>query len=128
MRYNSFLKRIMRKHNLLREDAQLASRIVFEALKEVLLEGEEVPIPRFGTFHPRYTKPREWVQPSSGEAMILKPRVRLNFKSTRYFDKQMTLALGDAHGTEAAAQAQEDDDEADLFEAEDDDGGAEEDA
>lgn len=130
MRFNSFLKRMMRKHGILREDAKLAVDLVVETLKDVLLEGEQVLIPRLGTFHPRYTKSREWVQPSSGELMTLRPRVRLTFKSTRHFDKMMTKALGDHDGQAEQALEAEDEEgyEADDLEGEADDGGAEEDA
>lgn len=119
----------MRKHGLLREDAKLAVDLTFEALKEVLLEGESVHFPRFGTFYPRYTKPREWTQPSTGETMMLKERARLAFKTTRRFDKLMTQALGDPNGTDEQAQAYEEDleDETDFAEDEADDCGVEED-
>lgn len=113
----------MRKHGLLREDAKLAVDLTFEALKEVLLEGESVHLPRFGTFYPRYTKPREWTQPSTGETMMLKERARLAFKTTRRFDKLMTQALGDPNGTDEQAKAYEEDleDETDFAEDEGDD-------
>lgn len=111
MTYNGFIKKIMSKHYLLRDDARLATKLFLETLKEVLVSGEEVRIPKFGTFYPRYTKPRDWVQPSSGAKVEIPARVRLGFRAARCFDRQLTNTLGglDVSENQVDEEAEEND-------------------
>jgi nucleoid DNA-binding protein len=83
----------MRARSLLREDAQVIFRFAFETIRRELLTGNQVSIPKFGTFYLKVSKAREWTQPSSQEEILIPPKVRLRFRPTRFFEKQLQKAL-----------------------------------
>lgn len=93
MTYRKFVRHIMKETGLLREDAQVALRIVFDAVKQVLLTGESIPIPELGTFYPKFSKSRPWISPSTGESIMLEGRVKLRFKPSRKFEKHMNQSI-----------------------------------
>jgi len=93
MRFNEFVNRVMARYSLPRSDVRAAVKIVVETMREVLLEGDDLHLPMIGTFCPKYYNKRTWVQPSTGNQLQLPDRVRLSFRSSRRFDRQLDKNL-----------------------------------
>ena len=93
MTYKRFVRQLVKETGMLREDIHVALRIVFKGLKNALESGESVPIPMLGTFYPKFTKQRPWTSPSTGETKMLEGRVKLRFKASRRFEKQMNASI-----------------------------------
>jgi DNA-binding protein HU-beta/integration host factor subunit alpha len=54
--------------------------IVIESMADYFLEGETVLIPTFGTFEVKKKMERIMVNPSTGQRMLVPPKLVLNFK------------------------------------------------
>ena len=98
MNYKQFIKRIMDDTGLLREDAEVAGRLVFGTVRKILLTGDEVSIPVLGTLYLRTSKPRkEWKNPGTGELQKRKEGVKLKFRPSRKFENLLTNKLLNHH-------------------------------
>ena len=62
---------------------------VFEVLKEVLENGEEVKISGFGTFRVKDKSPRKGRNPQTGEGITITARSVLRFKPGQVLKKSM---------------------------------------
>lgn len=62
------------------EDTQRMVDIVIEAMGDHFLEGESLLIPNFGTFEVKKKMERIMVNPSTGQRMLVPPKLVLNFK------------------------------------------------
>ena len=62
------------------EDTQRMADIVIESMADYFLEGETVLIPTFGTFEVKKKMERIMVNPSTGQRMLVPPKLVLNFK------------------------------------------------
>ena len=62
---------------------------VFEVLKDVLENGEEVKISGFGTFRVKEKSPRKGRNPQTGEGITITARRVLSFKPSQVLKKSM---------------------------------------
>jgi integration host factor subunit alpha len=62
---------------------------VFEVLKEVLENGEEVKISGFGTFRVKEKSPRKGRNPQTGDGITITARSVLTFKPGQVLKKSM---------------------------------------
>ena len=62
------------------EDAQQMVDIVIETMGDHFLEDDSVLIPNFGTFEVKKKMERIMVNPSTGQRMLVPPKLVLNFK------------------------------------------------
>ena len=70
------------------EDAQQMVDIVIETMGDHFLEDDSVLIPNFGTFEVKKKMERIMVNPSTGQRMLVPPKLVLGFKpSTTWKDK-----------------------------------------
>lgn len=94
MNYRKFIQRIMSDTGLLREDAEVAAKLAFNTVKKILLEGEEVHIPKLGVLHLHTTNPKgDFLHPGNGETYERKQRVKLKLRSSRKFERMLTDRL-----------------------------------
>ena len=62
------------------EDAQQMVDIIIETMGDHFLEDDSVLIPNFGTFEVKKKMERIMVNPSTGQRMLVPPKLVLNFK------------------------------------------------
>jgi len=62
---------------------------VFKIIKEVLENGEEVKISRFGTFRVKEKSPRKGRNPQTGESITITARSVLTFKPSQILKQSM---------------------------------------
>ena len=62
------------------EDVQQMVDIVIETMGDHFLEDDSVLIPNFGTFEVKKKMERIMVNPSTGQRMLVPPKLVLNFK------------------------------------------------
>ena len=62
------------------EDAQQMVDIVIETMGDHFLEDDSVLVPNFGTFEVKKKMERIMVNPSTGQRMLVPPKLVLNFK------------------------------------------------
>ena len=62
------------------EDAQQMVDIVIETMGDHFLEDDSVLTPNFGTFEVKKKMERIMVNPSTGQRMLVPPKLVLNFK------------------------------------------------
>jgi len=71
------------------ENTQKLVRSVVEAMSSMFDEGENVTIPSFGTFELRNRMERIVVNPSTGQRMLVPPKIVLNFKPIASIKEKM---------------------------------------
>lgn len=67
-----------------------SSRIVnyfFDTIKDSLLAGEEIKLPKFGSFHVKERKKRIGRNPSTGQTVNIPPRTTVVFKPSKFLRK-----------------------------------------
>ena len=62
------------------EDTQQMVDLLIETMGDHFLEGDSVLIPNFGTFEVKKKMERIMVNPSTGQRMLVPPKLVLNFK------------------------------------------------
>ena len=68
------------KTDLKKKDAEAAVNAVLEAITETLVGGEKVSLVGFGTFEVKKRMERIIVNPSTGQRMLVPPKLVLSFK------------------------------------------------
>lgn len=64
------------------EEAEEATRAVFEVITDSLVEGKEVSVPSFGKFTVTDTEARTGRNPQTGEALAIAASKRVGFKAS----------------------------------------------
>ncbi len=80
MNNKDFITELAERTGYLAEDTQRMADIVIESMADYFLEGETVLIPTFGTFEVKKKMERIMVNPSTGQRMLVPPKLVLNFK------------------------------------------------
>lgn len=80
MNNKDFITELAEKTGYSAEDTQRMADIVIESMADYFLEGETVLIPTFGTFEVKKKMERIMVNPSTGQRMLVPPKLVLNFK------------------------------------------------
>ena len=77
------VERVYGKVGFTRKEAKKAVEVVFEEIKSVLSEGENVRISGFASFNLRAKKARSARNPKTGEPLVIKARKVLTFKPSK---------------------------------------------
>jgi len=80
MNNKDFITELANKTGYSVEDAQQMVDIVIETMGDHFLEDDSVLIPNFGTFEVKKKMERIMVNPSTGQRMLVPPKLVLNFK------------------------------------------------
>lgn len=80
MNNKDFITELAERTGYSAEDTQRMADIVIESMADYFLEGENVLIPTFGTFEVKKKMERIMVNPSTGQRMLVPPKLVLNFK------------------------------------------------
>jgi DNA-binding protein HU-beta/integration host factor subunit alpha len=75
-----FITILAEKSGYSAEDTQRMVDIVIEAMADYFQEDDAVLIPTFGTFEVKKKMERVMVNPSTGQRMLVPPKLVLNFK------------------------------------------------
>lgn len=80
MNNKDFITELANKSGYSAEDVQQMVDIVIETMGDLFLEDDSVLIPNFGTFEVKKKMERIMVNPSTGQRMLIPPKLVLNFK------------------------------------------------
>jgi DNA-binding protein HU-beta/integration host factor subunit alpha len=80
MNNKDFITELANKTGYSVEDAQQMVDIVIETMGDHFQEDDSVLIPNFGTFEVKKKMERIMVNPSTGQRMLVPPKLVLNFK------------------------------------------------
>lgn len=80
MNNKDFITELAERTGYSAEDTQRMADIVIESMADYFLECETVLIPTFGTFEVKKKMERIMVNPSTGQRMLVPPKLVLNFK------------------------------------------------
>jgi integration host factor subunit alpha len=77
------------KQKFRKQDVKLIIDATFDAMKQLLLAGEEINLYTFGVFCIRMSKERMGRNPQTGKEMILHPKRSLKFRVAKEFQVAM---------------------------------------
>lgn len=80
MNNKEFIAALSRKTGATKENTQRMVNAVIAAMSDTFDNGENVMISNFGTFEPKKRMERIFINPTSGQRMLVPPKVVLNFK------------------------------------------------
>ena len=80
MNNKDFITELAEKTGYSAEEAQRMVDIVVETMADRFQEGDVVLIPNFGSFEIKRKMERIMVNPSTGQRMLVPPKLVLNFK------------------------------------------------
>jgi DNA-binding protein HU-beta/integration host factor subunit alpha len=80
MNNKDFITELAEKTGCSAEEAQRMVDIVVETMADRFQEGDVVLIPNFGSFEIKRKMERIMVNPSTGQRMLVPPKLVLNFK------------------------------------------------
>ncbi|MBR2205187.1 MAG: HU family DNA-binding protein [Prevotella sp.] len=71
------------------EDTQKMVNVIVETMGDIFQEGNMVLVPSFGTFEVKKKMERVMVNPSTGQRMLVPPKLVLNFKPNSNWKEQI---------------------------------------
>ncbi len=81
---------LARRHNDLKiRDVEYMVRLIFDAVTEALIRGENIELRGFGSFHVREYAPRQARNPGTGERVNLDRRRSVLFKASKEIKKRL---------------------------------------
>ena len=80
MNNKEFIAELAKRTGYTQQDTQKLMRSVVDGLGDCFEEGEAVMIPGFGTFEVKKRLERTMTNPSTGQRMLVPPKLVLNFK------------------------------------------------
>lgn len=80
MTNKDFILELAEKTGYSPEDTQKMVNVIVETMGDNFQEGNQVLIPTFGTFEVKKKMERVMVNPSTGQRMLVPPKLVLNFK------------------------------------------------
>lgn len=80
MNNKEFIAALAKNADLSKDQTQKLVNAVISAMVDTFEEGDNVTIANFGTFEPKKRMERIIVNPSSGQRMLVPPKIVLNFK------------------------------------------------
>lgn len=83
MNNKEFLSALAKKSGFTQEETQKHVATVIEAISSALDDGENVTLANFGTFEIKKRAERIIVNPSSGQRMLVPPKLVLSFKAAQ---------------------------------------------
>ena len=81
MKKAELVEAVAAKAGLTKADADRAIKAVFEEIQGVLVKGEKITVPGFGTFSTGKRAAREGRNPQTGETVKIKASVSAKFKA-----------------------------------------------
>ena len=96
MNNKEYIAELSRRTGYSQEDTQRMVCCVVESMGQQFDECENVFIPNFGTFELKKRMERIVVSPSTGQRMLVPPKIVLNFKPAASVKSMMKK--GDAYG------------------------------
>lgn len=79
MNNKEYITELSRRTGYSQENTQRMVRCVLESIASTFDEGENVSVPDFGTFELKKRMERIVVNPSTGQRMLVPPKIVLNF-------------------------------------------------
>lgn len=80
---------VAEKAHLTKKDAAVAVDAVFEGVVEALVKGEDVRVAGFGTVAVKERKPRQGVNPSTGEKMTIPGAKVVSLKAAKALKEKL---------------------------------------
>lgn len=80
MTNKDFISELAQKTGYSPEDTQTMVNTIVETMSDYFQEGKMVLVPSFGTFEVKKKLERVMVNPSTGQRMLVPPKLVLNFK------------------------------------------------
>lgn len=77
------INKIAEELNIPKQEAEESVNVFFEAIREAILNGEEIEIRGFGSFRYRNRLPRSGRNPRTGEPVAVPPKKVLYFKPSK---------------------------------------------
>ncbi len=95
MHQRDFIRLMQRLYpSVTQEDGDQIFAMVVTTLREALVRGESILLPKLGRFFPIFIeRERQWKNPATGEISTLGNKVRLRFRITRDFEQAMNERL-----------------------------------
>ncbi|MBR2235606.1 MAG: HU family DNA-binding protein [Prevotella sp.] len=82
MNNKEFMAELAKKNNIAAAEAQRMVNALIAAMGDNFMEGNGVQLPNFGTFEVKKKMERVMVNPSTGQRMLVPPKLTLAFKPT----------------------------------------------
>ena len=89
MNNKEFITELARRSGYSQEDTQRMVRCVIESVASAFDEGDSVSVPGFGSFELKKRMERIVVNPSTGQKMLVPPKIVLAFKPSLSVKNQM---------------------------------------
>ncbi len=86
---SEFYTRVADRAGVTKDDTRLMVRVIFDVLKEVLLEGRAVRFLEFGTFGTYIMKPKRGWKQIGSDPCVYPPHPVLKFRPTCTFESQI---------------------------------------
>ncbi len=96
MNNKEFITELSRRSGYSQEDTQRMVRCVIESVASAFDDGESVSVSGFGSFELKKRMERIVVNPSTGQKMLVPPKIVLTFKPSLSVKNQMKK--GDGNG------------------------------
>lgn len=80
MNNKDFISELSQRLGYTHDDAQKMVRSMIDIMCERFQEGDSITFPNFGTFEVKKRLERIMVNPSTGQRMLVPPKLVLNFK------------------------------------------------
>lgn len=91
MNQNELARTVAKKTNLKIKDSKLIIETALEVIMEQVAIGNDVMLTNFGTFENKIRKPRETVNPYSGDEMYVPELKTPHFRPSKNFKKKTHL-------------------------------------
>lgn len=89
MNNKEYIAELSRRTGYSQDDTQRMVRLVIETIAQQFDEGENVAILNFGTFELKNRMERIIISPSTGQRMMVPPKIVLSFKPSTAMKMQM---------------------------------------
>lgn len=89
MNNKEYIAELSRRTGYSQENTQRMVRFVIEAMAQQFDNGENVVVPDFGTFELKNRMERIVVNPSTGQRMMVPPKIVLGFKPANSLKNRM---------------------------------------
>lgn len=82
------------------EEVEMMVRMLSETISEAVLEGDSIAIPAFGQFEGKKRMERVSVHPSTGNRILIPPKLQLVFKPSALLKQKVNNAQDEEGGDE----------------------------
>ena len=93
MAYTKLEHQLIKTCEINGDEARLMIDMVFEAIAEMLMNGEDVRVANFGIFYPFFSKRSRRRHPLTGKIVDVPETVRIKFKGTNRIISKLSARL-----------------------------------